>query len=271
MNGRRFAYCGVLVGLSISVAANVMHARVDSRAPWWAPYLAAAWPLLLFLALEVLTRTVWADGRGVKVARAGVAVVASVAAALSYWHLRGLLVTAGEDAWAALLGPLAIDGLMAVSAAALLNGEADRSPVAEAEPAAPVAPAPAAGAELAPATVEPAPASVGADPAPPTEDLRAPALPAPDVEPPAEPLQVRRPVVAAATVAPPRLSSSARRPRGRTVVTKRTEADLRADLDAAISVGRLPAEPSAEAIRKHLRVGAATARALRDGLPSTSG
>jgi len=119
--GRLFAYIGVCVGLGISIAANFAHATAHKGAPSWAPYLSASWPLLLFLALEILTRVQW-SGRGVWVARAGVAVVAVVAASLSYSHLRDLLIhQAGEAVWAATIGPLAIDGIMAISAAALLT------------------------------------------------------------------------------------------------------------------------------------------------------
>lgn len=119
-SGRRFAYVGVVVGLGVSVAANVAHAAAEGGTPW-AMSMSGFWPLALFLALEILTRTRWAGGRGLLVARLGVAVVALVAAALSYDHLRGLLLTFGEAPWAATLGPLGVDGLMAAAAAALLS------------------------------------------------------------------------------------------------------------------------------------------------------
>lgn len=126
MTGRRFAYGGIAVGLAVSIWANVAHAMtVPDGSGRGSLFLAAFWPLGLFLALEVLARTSWRGGRGLIVARGGVGMVAAVAAAVSYLHLHGLLLSYGEGAFAALVGPLAIDGLMAVSAAALLAGEGD--------------------------------------------------------------------------------------------------------------------------------------------------
>ena len=145
--GGVWAYIGVCVGLAVSVAANVVHAADDPKATGFALILAAFWPLCLFLAIEVLARTTWADGWQVKLARAAVVLVAAVAAVVSYLHLHGLLIKVGEDALPALLGPLAIDGLMAVCAAALLNKPADDE--AEPEPLADVE-EPAATYESAP-------------------------------------------------------------------------------------------------------------------------
>lgn len=127
------AYLGCGTGLSVSVWANVAHARLTPGAGPGAVFLAAFWPIALFLALEVLTRTGWGTGYGLHVARAGVALVAAVAAVVSYLHLHGLLVRYGEAPVAALIGPLAIDGLMAVSAAALLT-RVETAAVVEAAP-----------------------------------------------------------------------------------------------------------------------------------------
>lgn len=124
MTGRHFAYLGVGVGLVVSVAANVAHAASADKASVWSLGMSGFWPVALFIALEVLTRTTWQAGsRAVVVARVGVGVVAVVAAVISYWHLHGLLVAFKEEAHLAWLGPLAIDGLMAVSASALLTGQ----------------------------------------------------------------------------------------------------------------------------------------------------
>jgi hypothetical protein len=46
----------------------------------------------------------------------------------------------------------------------------------------------------------------------------------------------------------------------------RTQEDLSAELASAIASGQVPADPSAETIRMHLRIGAARARELRAGL-----
>ena len=152
-SGDVLAYVGVAVGLSASVAANVVHAAKKPEATPFALVLAAFWPLCLFLALEVLARKEWSGKWTVWAARAAVIVVAAVAAVVSYLHLHHLLVEYNEDAASALIGPLAIDGLMAVCALALLNraqdapeaGEvardADLSPVQSPEPAVPAVPA----------------------------------------------------------------------------------------------------------------------------------
>ncbi len=148
--GRVLAYAGASVGLAVSVWANVVHATTQPGASQGALFLAAFWPVCLFLALEILVRFEWADGWAVRVARAAVGVVAGVAAVVSYLHLHGLLVTYGEGRFPALIGPLAIDGLMAVSAAALLS---KRGAVSEAPGVVEVPPAPVVEAvepELAP-------------------------------------------------------------------------------------------------------------------------
>lgn len=74
------------------------------------------------LAIEVLARVQWPRGsRWYTLARyGGTGLVALVAAVISYRHLAGLLTAWGEDSLNAHLGPLAVDGLMVVAAAALL-------------------------------------------------------------------------------------------------------------------------------------------------------
>ena len=54
-----------------------------------------------------------------------------------------------------------------------------------------------------------------------------------------------------------------------TAKAARTDAELRAELGAAIEAGQLPPAPSAEAIRTTLRVAPPRARTLRDGLRTT--
>jgi hypothetical protein len=81
-------------------------------------------------------------------------------------------------------------------------------------------------------------------------------LPAELVEPPAT--KPTRPVrVAAAVSSRRRVTATAER---------RSDADLQAELTAAIDSGRLPAEPSAEAIRTALKEAPARTRTLRDAL-----
>ena len=134
--GRIFAYAGILLGLGISTTINVMHA-VRTSGQWWSPWLDGAWPVLLFIALEVLTRTRWGAGSARYAAWFGVGVVALVAGVESYWNLRAMMILAHKEVWLATLGPLGIDGLMVACAAALLAHDEPAQDVAlvTAEPA----------------------------------------------------------------------------------------------------------------------------------------
>ncbi|GAA2355727.1 DUF2637 domain-containing protein [Dactylosporangium salmoneum] len=61
--------------------------------------------------------------------------MALVAAVVSYRHLSGLFRHYGEDPLTATLGPLAVDGLMVMAAAALLTAQTrPAAVVAEPEP-----------------------------------------------------------------------------------------------------------------------------------------
>ena len=142
--GLGWARFGFGLGVIASTAANIAHSftpstelikRVNERADltgqpvdWatWTPpagtiISAAFWPIALVVSVEVISRVMWPAGWRWKVMRfGGVAVVAAVAAFISYKHLHGLIGSYGEDAWSAAVGPLAIDGLMLVCSAALL-------------------------------------------------------------------------------------------------------------------------------------------------------
>lgn len=65
VSGRHFAYLGVGVGLVVSVAANVAHAASTDGSSVWSLGMSGFWPVALFIALEVLTRT---TQRGFKLA-----------------------------------------------------------------------------------------------------------------------------------------------------------------------------------------------------------
>jgi hypothetical protein len=83
--------------------------------------LAVVWPVALFVAVEVLVRVNW---RAQFIDYAGRAImmipVTIVAAVVSYQHLHALMGLAGEDSISALIGPVAIDGLMVGGTVALL-------------------------------------------------------------------------------------------------------------------------------------------------------
>lgn len=134
VDGRGIAWCGFVAGAVLSVAANVAHAQPTAGAR----IAGAAWPLLLLLAFEVLTRVRWRPSRWRAAARYfGATAVAVVAAVMSYRHMAALLGRYGEDGFGAHLGPLAVDGLMVVCGAALLS-TARAADKAEAEAVEPV-------------------------------------------------------------------------------------------------------------------------------------
>jgi hypothetical protein len=126
--GKGWAYTGALVGGGISIAANVAHSFVPpaTAAADWRPQPGAVigsmfWPILLFVAVEILARVMWPKGFWWGALRfGGLLPVAAVAGLVSYRHLSALLIFYGEDATISVLGPLAVDGLMVMATAALL-------------------------------------------------------------------------------------------------------------------------------------------------------
>lgn len=161
MTPRRYAQAGVVFGLAVSTWANVAQAWGHG---WGARLMAAVWPTIVYLAIEVLARTTWTGRTARFTARASAAIVGMVAAYLSYQHLSALLAAYGEPAWSARLGPLGIDGLMAVCAAALLTRDDTTVDVAgEVTPSTAADPSPAPRAAETPAPV--APTTVPAAPA----------------------------------------------------------------------------------------------------------
>lgn len=151
ISGRGWAYFGAILGGAVSIAANVAHSYVPPAVPDGAPPLPADWtpqtgavvgaifwPVALFVAVEILARVAWPSGRRWSVLRfGGLVPVATVAAIVSYKHLSGLLTFYGEDALTAMIGPLAVDGLMVMATGALLatGVRAHAAPVAETVPA----------------------------------------------------------------------------------------------------------------------------------------
>lgn len=129
--GKWWAYTGVVVGASVSIAANVAHSYLPpANVPQgWAPdhgavFFAVVWPVILFIAVEILVRVGWPRGWSYALLRwAGMVPVAGVAAFVSYRHLSGLLAHYGEDAIVSHVGPLAIDGLMIMATGAIYAGK----------------------------------------------------------------------------------------------------------------------------------------------------
>jgi len=146
VSGRGWAYIGAALGGTVSISANVAHSYVPpvAASTGWTPQTGAVvgaifWPVALFVATEILARVPWPSGKRWTALRfAGLLPVALVAAFVSYRHLSGLLAFYGEDIVTAIVGPLAVDGLMVMATGALLATA--RRTVALAEDSAPAAP-----------------------------------------------------------------------------------------------------------------------------------
>src|SRR5215468_7035580 len=125
--GRGWAYTGTILGGASSIAANVAHsfvppagASVDWQPQPGAIAVSMAWPIFLFVAVEILIRVPWPSGWSYHLLRwCGLLPVAIVAAFVSYRHLSGLLAHYGEEPIVAFLGPLAVDGMMIMATGAL--------------------------------------------------------------------------------------------------------------------------------------------------------
>src|SRR5690242_18023312 len=165
--GRGWAYTGTILGGSASVAANVAHSFVPpagANADWQPQYgaiaVSMAWPIFLFVAVEILIRVPWPRGISYHLLRwCGLLPVAIVAAFVSYRHLSGLLTHYGEEPMVAFLGPLAVDGMMIMATGALYaihtqTRAATREPASVSVPAA--APAALPAVTVAPPTTPPA-------------------------------------------------------------------------------------------------------------------
>lgn len=133
--GRFVSWLGFGFGSVVSIAGNVLHAWLPpAHAPAdWHPGLipqlgAAVWPVMLLLAVEVLSRVRWRDGFLWRVARyGGTGTVAIGAAVISYGHVTAVLAAWGYGPVAAGVGPLVIDGLMVISGFALLSNEQENA------------------------------------------------------------------------------------------------------------------------------------------------
>jgi len=133
--GKLVAWLGFGFGTVMSIAGNVLYTwvpRPPENAPedWapptdWAPSIpsqigAAVWSVGLLLAVEILSRVTWPEGRGWQVAKyGGAGTVAVGSAVISYGHLQHVLYAWGYGL-GSYVGPLVLDGLMVVSGFALL-------------------------------------------------------------------------------------------------------------------------------------------------------
>ncbi|MFI6073823.1 DUF2637 domain-containing protein [Actinoplanes sp. NPDC051343] len=130
------------LGIAASLAGNVLHAGDNpiSRA-------ISAWsPLSLLLAVELISRIPARRGPASYARLAATAVIAGIAAWVSYWHMAGVAAHYGETSVSAHLLPFSVDGLIVVASISLveIGGRirtiADPTPAATPVPAAVPAP-----------------------------------------------------------------------------------------------------------------------------------
>lgn len=115
---RWFVFVGVLAGIAVSVALNVLHAP-----PTTVGRLIAAWPpIALFAGIELISR-IPTTNRWLSIGRVlATLVVAGVAGSVSYVHMMGTVEQyGGETGWQAAIWPLSVDGLMLSAAISLVE------------------------------------------------------------------------------------------------------------------------------------------------------
>jgi hypothetical protein len=107
----------LVLGVAASVTANVLHAQDNPISQ-----AIAAWPpLALLLTVELISR-VPVHRRSLAVARLiATAIIAGIAAWVSYWHMAGVAARYGETGASPYLLPLSVDGLIVVASICLVE------------------------------------------------------------------------------------------------------------------------------------------------------
>jgi hypothetical protein len=107
----------LVLGVAVSVAGNMLHAQ-----PNWISRAIAAWsPLALLLTIELISR-VPVHRRWLSACRLiATAVIAGIAAFVSYWHMAGVASKFGESGASPFLLPLSVDGLIVVASICLVE------------------------------------------------------------------------------------------------------------------------------------------------------
>lgn len=115
------AYVALLAGAGLSVAGNVADTfRTLGDPSRLAIVLAAAWPILVLLTIELFVSRKWSTSTGFQVLRwTGCLSIGAMAMMSSWVHLHDLLASQAQIQPVAIGGPLAIDG-MAIMATGLL-------------------------------------------------------------------------------------------------------------------------------------------------------
>lgn len=105
------------LGVAASIAGNVLHADggVISR-------IISAWsPLALLLTIELISRVPVHSKRLARVRWAAAAVIALIAAWVSYWHMAAVASQYGETGGSQYLLPFSVDGLVVVASVSLVE------------------------------------------------------------------------------------------------------------------------------------------------------
>lgn len=105
------------LGVAASIAGNVLHARDELISQ-----VISAWsPLALLLTIELISR-VPVHSRRLAIGRwAATALIAGIAAWVSYWHMAAVAARYGETNGAQYLLPLSVDGLVVVASICLVE------------------------------------------------------------------------------------------------------------------------------------------------------
>ena len=114
---RLFVRGGFTLGIAVSLTANVLHAE-----PNLVSQGVAAWaPLALLLAVELIARTPATRPGRSRVRITAVAIIASIAAWVSYWHMVDVATRYGETGINPYLLPISVDGLIVVASISLVE------------------------------------------------------------------------------------------------------------------------------------------------------
>lgn len=176
-----------VLGLLVSVAANVLHAdtNIISQA-------IAAWaPLALLLSVELIARVPVRTGWRSWFRILATGAVAAIAGWVSYWHMVGVAIAYGETGVIPYLLPVSVDGLIVVATITLVEISAKVRALETTEDA-PATPDDNHHQADTESVTEPAPATIApvtrpSDPEPTNTPATEPADPAPVDIPPAAP------------------------------------------------------------------------------------
>ena len=107
----------LFLGVAASIAANVLHAQQNIISQ-----TISAWPpLALLLTVELTSRIPMHRPMLATLRVTSTAVIAGIAAWVSYWHMKEVAVRYGETSVSAYLLPISVDGLIVVASVSLVE------------------------------------------------------------------------------------------------------------------------------------------------------